>query len=542
MQKESLQLETEISKQNTNDWDKYLLFCPCGCLIGIIFISIAFLIIGLSIATGIFNVNPFKPGGSGNGQLSESCQELANINPEMIKAVNAAAAKYGIDAALVAATIQQESGWNQNSISPVGARGLMQVMPETWDGIDHNSSGDATDGDRDGKKDPYGIWDGIFAGTYYMKELKDQFGDNLEKRIAAYNAGPGAVQEHNGIPPYPETINYVQIVLKNYEDYKKCLTYSNSGQAVEWCWPTNTQNISPGASFHDPNYPFGIHEGIDVAPQPGQWNEYDVSAVKDGTVVEILDGCESGTTGGNINCGSKYGNHIIIDHGNGQTSTYAHLKKDTIEVKKGDRVSKRQNIARINSSGFSSGDHLHFEIRFDGIAQDPQNLLQQCIGIATSCGEKGQKAVEFALHQIGKDYSQGDNGSNIGGWDSQTFDCAGLFGSAWYYATGNARYYHSRVGTFESFGDAKVFHPTGNITDELQPGDGVYGGTYYGTESANTDFGHMGIYVGQVTYDGKTYQHAVVEAKGRDYGVIIREFEEGSWSRNIYSRVIDCVI
>lgn len=160
----------------------------------------------------------------------------------------------------------------------------------------------------------------------------------------------------------------------------------------------------------------------------------------------------------------------------------------------------------------------------------------------SDCGEMGQKAVTFALRQVGRGYSQ-DAGQNIGGIDSQTFDCAGLYGSAWNYA-GITEMYHSSVPTFSNRGELDYFPLTD--VNQLKPGDAVFMGafdnsadgtaTYEGAVSPAHDYGHMGMYVGNVTVDGKTYQHGIVEARGTAYGVVIYEYNQRANNGEIWAK------
>lgn len=124
------------------------------------------------------------------------------------------AQKYGVDPALVAAVIEQESRFRPRAKSHVGARGLMQLMPRT--------------GRWMGAENLYDPEQNIDAGVKYMKYLHKKFNGDLKKTIAAYNAGEGNVQRYRGIPPFRETRQYVKKVLKNYdkrtrqlEKYKK---------------------------------------------------------------------------------------------------------------------------------------------------------------------------------------------------------------------------------------------------------------------------------------------------------------------------------
>ena len=116
--------------------------------------------------------------------------------------IEAAAAKYNVDANLVKAIATAESGWDQSAISPVGAIGVMQLMPETANALGVN---------------PYDENENIEGGAKYIRQMLDTFDGNVRKAVAAYNAGPGAVKRYGGVPPYSETQNYVGRVLDLYE-------------------------------------------------------------------------------------------------------------------------------------------------------------------------------------------------------------------------------------------------------------------------------------------------------------------------------------
>ncbi|HUU30057.1 MAG TPA: transglycosylase SLT domain-containing protein [archaeon] len=107
-------------------------------------------------------------------------------------------ARYSLDPALVAAVVMQESGGNPRAVSRAGAQGLMQLMPQTADSL---GIGDVFDPEQN-----------IEGGTRYLRNLLDQFEGDEILALAAYNAGPTAVQRYNGVPPYPETQGYVEKV------------------------------------------------------------------------------------------------------------------------------------------------------------------------------------------------------------------------------------------------------------------------------------------------------------------------------------------
>jgi soluble lytic murein transglycosylase-like protein len=118
-----------------------------------------------------------------------------------------AAERYSVDYALVKAVIRAESNFNPQAVSRAGAKGLMQLMPGTANALGVNNS--------------FHPEDNIQAGVRHLRYLLDLFKGNLPLTLAAYNAGENAVSRYNGIPPYQETKEYVQRVLRYLENYSK---------------------------------------------------------------------------------------------------------------------------------------------------------------------------------------------------------------------------------------------------------------------------------------------------------------------------------
>jgi len=120
--------------------------------------------------------------------------------------------EHGVDFALVKAVMHAESAFNPYAVSHKGARGLMQMMPET--------------ARRYGVRDIYNPVENIRAGVQHLKFLSDMFNNKLYLVIAAYNAGENAVKQHQGIPPYAETQYYVRKVLQYHRHYSPRYRYT----------------------------------------------------------------------------------------------------------------------------------------------------------------------------------------------------------------------------------------------------------------------------------------------------------------------------
>lgn len=141
------------------------------------------------------------PDGGAVGSVSAPAAGRVTPTTPFSDLFNAASGKYGVDASLLAAVARQESGFDPRAVSPAGAQGLMQLMPGTARGL--------------GVTDSFNPAQAVDGAARLLRDLIGRFG-GPELALAAYNAGPGAVLRYDGIPPYPETRNYVSKVMSTW--------------------------------------------------------------------------------------------------------------------------------------------------------------------------------------------------------------------------------------------------------------------------------------------------------------------------------------
>jgi hypothetical protein len=140
-------------------------------------------------------------------------------NSDLAGLIQAAGLKYGIDPNFLSAVIHQESGYNPGLISSKGAKGLMQLMDPTASQYGATNSFDPSQS--------------IDAGAHYLADLKSRYGGDVSKTLAAYNAGPTAVDKYGGIPPYSETKDYVSSILSYYSSISAKSQASGGGVVIE---------------------------------------------------------------------------------------------------------------------------------------------------------------------------------------------------------------------------------------------------------------------------------------------------------------------
>jgi len=122
------------------------------------------------------------------------------------QSISQAGEKHHIDPDFITSVVRAESGFHPRAVSPKGARGLMQLMPQTAAGL--------------GVKDSFDTNENVQAGTQYLRQLLEKFDYDALKALAAYNAGPDRVAQYHGVPPYNETRNYVNRIVRDYKRKK----------------------------------------------------------------------------------------------------------------------------------------------------------------------------------------------------------------------------------------------------------------------------------------------------------------------------------
>lgn len=146
--------------------------------------------------------------GNFQDELSKA-RDKSNISSfvNYFETIRKAAEQYKVDENLIRAVILAESNFNKDAVSPKGAQGLMQLMPETAKEL--------------GVSNPFDPQENIFGGTRYLKSLLEKYNNNLELALSAYNAGPSEVDKYKNIPPYPETRNFVERVISYYKEFSR---------------------------------------------------------------------------------------------------------------------------------------------------------------------------------------------------------------------------------------------------------------------------------------------------------------------------------
>jgi Transglycosylase SLT domain len=161
---------------------------------------------------------------------TEPQPSVAEITPhpfDLTQTVKDASGTYRLDPDLVTSVIRAESGFNVRAVSPKGAQGLMQLMPQTATQL--------------GVKNAFDPQANVEAGTRYLRELLERYNFDLIKALAAYNAGPQRIDQYKGVPPYYETKAYVARIVRDFNNKKLAAKASTSA-------PQKTSSPKPAAT------------------------------------------------------------------------------------------------------------------------------------------------------------------------------------------------------------------------------------------------------------------------------------------------------
>lgn len=244
------------------------------------------------------------------------------------------ARRYGIPQQIARTLVMVESGGRQDAVSPSGARGVMQLMPETARAL------------RIDIDDPE---QNIEGGMRYLRRQYDRFG-RWDWALAAYHAGPAAVVRHNGIPPASQAFVRHVLTGKSVASARgPSSTAGTSGNGLPsgFAWPLKGPITARFTSRH---------RGVDIAAPTGTA----IRASRAGRV----------THAGRY---YDYGLVVILDHGAGVSTLYGHTSAVLVRV--GQAVKAGDVIARVGCTGRCTGPHVHFEIRINGVAVDPLREL-----------------------------------------------------------------------------------------------------------------------------------------------------------------------
>ena len=325
-----------------------------GGVMALVMISAATLLVSLFFLDTRVPPNDVE----GEGALEPLIQrvktsEVASVLVEMVKPtrrrvkltpydglIEAAATRHGVPPNLIQAVIHSESGFDSKAVSPVGAQGLMQLMPATAQQMKVIDSFDARQN--------------IEGGTRYLRWLSNQFGRDWVKVVAAYNAGPENVRRYGGaVPPFPETQTYVRRVMKMFRQYKDRSSVEDTAFALTW--PADSELVVPVKNA-------ATTEALEIRIQGSS----PIRAASEGKVIQINGDAASGWS-------------VRISHDARYQTTYAPLSR--VDVEEGREVVAGQMLGSIDARDGEA--RLHFEVLENNQPRDPLDYRWKRIGAQT---------------------------------------------------------------------------------------------------------------------------------------------------------------
>jgi soluble lytic murein transglycosylase-like protein len=187
-----------------------------------------------------FEAAPLEAGknGSASHLHLQSPAQNAQHSPDLDEVVSAASRTYHLDPDLVNSVIRAESGFNVRAVSPKGAQGLMQLMPQTASQL--------------GVRNAFDPRANVEGGTRYLRELLERYDFDLIKALAAYNAGPQRVEQYGGVPPYYETKAYVARIVRDFNKKKLAAKAATTPSAPKSSASKSTGTPVPTNRAHKP--------------------------------------------------------------------------------------------------------------------------------------------------------------------------------------------------------------------------------------------------------------------------------------------------
>ena len=239
------------------------------------------------------NIHSYSNWGSSESSVLPSYSRSKNSFDNIIRQ---AAQTHGVSEGLIKAVMHTESGFNSNARSPVGAQGLMQLMPATARRFNVSNSLDPQQN--------------IFGGAKYLSWLMKRFNGNTNLALAAYNAGEGNVDKYGGIPPFRETQDYVRRVTSRYNNlYARGLNITDNsssnntglGQVIAQSNPTtnNNSNDNNSAASFSNNTP---------VVTPAKYSSRQIIVASDGTYTDAPSGASYSTANASASAHIRFGN------------------------------------------------------------------------------------------------------------------------------------------------------------------------------------------------------------------------------------------
>lgn len=300
---------------------------------------------------------------------SQSSGQFSGLNSSDIDYLVRKSVEYGVDSRLVAALISAESGGNQSAVSPAGAIGVGQLMPETAKELGVN---------------PYDKLQNIEGTIKYLAQMLQRFGGDVSKALAAYNAGAGAVEAYNGVPPYSETQAYVNNVMSTYQGMANFGVIDT--RVVEYGNKAQSQLGGYIVQAGEPNYLEGGFDSRYIGKWESRVGATDLEGVQD-FVVSAFNMAVNEYMGAT---GQK--NKIVItggaEKGSHAGGTYSHGAGYKLDIDHDSIKYLEQFLDIFSKYGFAIGDEgSHYDLSAAGTGTGGDRLVTPTTPLISRIGD-----------------------------------------------------------------------------------------------------------------------------------------------------------